>query len=93
MPSREYGDLSRIALEADLDVDELCTRLARMNDRELLEFGRDAAYMCTPYANLGQPPRKPFVLQLEAARAEWRRRLGFSELRDEGRALPRQEPT
>jgi hypothetical protein len=33
-----------------------------MNDRALLEFGRAAAYMCTSYANLVQPPRKPFVL-------------------------------
>jgi hypothetical protein len=47
-----------------------------MSDRELLEFGRAAAYMCTPYANLDKPPRKPFVLQLEAAQAEWRRRHG-----------------
>jgi hypothetical protein len=66
MPS-DYGDLSRIALEADLDPDDLRARLARMSDRQLLEFGRAAAYMCTPYANLGKPPRKPFVLQLEAA--------------------------
>ena len=77
MPARDYGDLSRIALEVDLDVDELRARLARMSDRALLEFGRAAAYMCTPYANLGKPPRKPFVLQLESARAEWRRRNGF----------------
>jgi hypothetical protein len=46
MPS-DYGDLSRLALEADPDPDELRTRLARMNDRALLEFGRAAAYMCT----------------------------------------------
>jgi hypothetical protein len=76
MPSA-YGDLSRIALNAELEVDELRTRLARMTDRQLLEFGRAAAYMCTPYANLGQPPREPFVLQLEAARAEWLRRHGL----------------
>jgi hypothetical protein len=67
---------SRIALEADFDVDELQARLVRMDDRALLEFGRAAAYMCTPYANLGQPPRKPFVVQPKAARAEWRRRHG-----------------
>jgi len=67
MPSRDYGDLSRTALEADLDVDELPARLARMTAR-CSKFGRVAAYMCTPYANLGQPPRRPFVLQLEAAR-------------------------
>jgi hypothetical protein len=49
MPARDYGDLSRIALEADLDVDELRARLARMSDRALVEFGRAAAYMSTPY--------------------------------------------
>jgi hypothetical protein len=76
MPARDYGDLSRLALEAELDVDELRVRLARMSDRALVEFGRAAAYMCTPYANLGHPPRQVFVMQLEAARAEWRRRHG-----------------
>jgi hypothetical protein len=44
----DYGDLSRIALEAELDPDELRARLARMSDHALLEFGRAAAYMCTP---------------------------------------------
>ena len=68
MPS-EYGDLSRIALEADLDPDEPRARLARMTDRELLESGKAAAYMCTVYANFGEPPRDLFVLQVEAARA------------------------
>jgi hypothetical protein len=48
MPSREYGDLSRIALEGDLDVDELRARLEKVSDRQLLEFGHAAAYMCTP---------------------------------------------
>ena len=52
-------------------MDQLRARLARMSDRALVEFGRAAAYMCTPYA-----PRKPFVMRLEAARAEWRRRHG-----------------
>jgi hypothetical protein len=73
MPS-DYGDLSHLALEADPEPDELRARLARMSDRAPLEYGRAATYMCTPYANLGQPPRKPFAIQLEAARAEWRRR-------------------
>ena len=77
MPS-DYGDLSRIALEAELDPDELRARLAKMSDRELLEWGKAAAYMCTPYANLGQPPLEVFVTQLEAARAEWRRRHGVA---------------
>jgi hypothetical protein len=74
MSSRDYRDLSRIALEVELDVDELRVRLARMNDRALLEFGHATRYMCSGWANLGQPPREPFVLQLQASRAEWRRR-------------------
>jgi len=32
-----YSDLSRLALEAEPDVDELRARLARMSDRALLE--------------------------------------------------------
>jgi len=76
MLSRDYRDLSRLARWKPISTStSLRARLARMSDRELLEFGRAAAYMCSPYANLGQPPRKPFVLQLKAARAEWHRRL------------------
>ena len=48
MPARDYFDLSRFALEAELDPDELRARPARMSDRALLEFGCAAAYMCTP---------------------------------------------
>jgi hypothetical protein len=65
-----------------LDPDDLRARLARMSDRELLEWGKAAAYMCTPYANLGQPPRKPLVMQLKAARAEWRHRHGPDQAPD-----------
>jgi hypothetical protein len=35
MPARDYGDLSQIALEADLDPDELRARLAKMSDRSV----------------------------------------------------------
>ena len=62
MPARDYGDLSRLALEAELDIGEFRERLQRMSDRQLLEFGHAASYMCTPYANLGHPPRQVFVL-------------------------------
>jgi hypothetical protein len=58
--------ICRLALEADLYVDEMRARLARMSDHALLASGHAAAYMCTPAANLGQPPRKAFVMQLEA---------------------------
>ena len=45
-----------------------------MTDAELLAFGKAARHMCSPAANLGKPPREPFVIQLREAREEWRRR-------------------
>jgi len=45
-----------------------------MTEAELLRFGKDNRYMCSPYANLNKPPLKAFVIQLREARAEWRRR-------------------
>ena len=45
-----------------------------MTDVELRSLGKSAAYMCSPEANLGTEPRPVFVLQLDEARAEWRRR-------------------
>jgi len=42
MPSSDYGDLSRLALEAELDAGELRARLQRMTDRQL-EFGHAAS--------------------------------------------------
>ena len=45
-----------------------------MSDEELRGFGKAARYMVSPRANMGKPPLPDFVLQLEEARAEWRRR-------------------
>jgi hypothetical protein len=56
------------------DLEQLRTRLRKMNDDQLLRFGRDARYMCSPKANMGKPPLQPFLIQLQEARAEWRRR-------------------
>lgn len=53
---------------------DLRGRLQKMNDAELLAFSRTARYMLSPRANFGRPPRQSFVIQLEEARAEWRRR-------------------
>lgn len=48
---------------------------------EPLDYGESAGYMCSPAANLGKPPREPFVIQLREARAEWKRRgLIWNEL-------------
>ena len=43
---------------------ELMVGLAKMNNGELLRFGKPAAAMCSPEANLGKPPREAFVIQL-----------------------------
>ena len=58
----------------NLDVDAFRARLRKMSDKELREFGKAARYMVSPTANMGKPPLPDFVLQLEEARAEWRRR-------------------
>jgi hypothetical protein len=49
-------------------------RLEKMSDDELAKFSKAAQYMCSPGANPGHPPRKEFVIRLDEARAEWRRR-------------------
>ena len=53
--------------EANLDLDQLRTRLAEMTDVGLRSLGESAAYMCSPEANLGTEPRPVFV-------AAWTRR-------------------
>jgi len=58
----------------ELYLEQLRQRLRKMNDAELLRFGQAAKYMCTPEANLGHPPREPFLIQLEEARKERKRR-------------------
>lgn len=65
---------------ATLDVEGLRTRLRKMSDKELREFGKAARYMVSPTANMGKPPLPAFVLQLEEARAEWRKRRKGPEL-------------
>lgn len=64
------------ASDSPLDPDALRSRLAWMDDAALAKFDRAAAYMCSPAANLGKPPRGSFLIQLREAREEWRRRFG-----------------
>ena len=59
---------------ANFDVDALRARLQKMSDEQLRDFGKAARYMVSPLANMGKPALPTFVLQLEEARAEWRRR-------------------
>jgi hypothetical protein len=61
-----------------VEVTELRERLQKMSEAELLAFGKDAKYMCSPRANIGKPPRECFVIQLNEAKAEWRRRQEFA---------------
>ena len=63
----------------EVDLEGLRTRLRKMNDAELLRFGQAAKSMCSPDAYFGQPPRQAFVIQLEEARAELRRRNAEKE--------------
>ncbi len=55
-------------------VDELRVRLRKMSDEKLREFSEAARFMVSPKANMGKPPLPVYVLQLEEATAEWRRR-------------------
>jgi hypothetical protein len=64
----------RFASNEPTNADEVRTRLRKISDEQLLRFGRAAAYMCSPRANFGEPPREAFVIQLREARVEWRRR-------------------
>jgi hypothetical protein len=59
---------------ADSDVENLRARLRKKSDEELRNFGKAARQMVSPGANMGKPPLPTFVLQLEEACAEWRRR-------------------
>jgi hypothetical protein len=52
-----------------LDREQVRRRLQRMTDAQLRRWGAAARYMCSPTANLGQPPWPNFVLQLEEALA------------------------
>lgn len=68
------SDLSALATDTILDRETVRARLARMSDEQLVQFGKDARYMCSAKASMGKPPRQNFVIQLEEAAAEWRRR-------------------
>jgi len=65
--------------EDDVDRESLRARLRKMNDQELLRYGRAAKSMSSPDAYFGRPPRQAFVIQLEEARAELERRNAEKE--------------
>jgi hypothetical protein len=52
--------------------EELRERLRQMSDLELRRFGKRAAQLSNPKMNFGAT--EPHLIELEEARAEWRRR-------------------
>ncbi len=58
----------------EFSLENLRKRLQDMSEEELIRFGEACRGMLTPQANLGRPPRELFVIQLQEARKEWRRR-------------------
>jgi hypothetical protein len=55
----------RFARNEGIDLDELRARLRKMNDDQLIRFGKAARSMCRD-----DEPRQVSVIQLEEARAE-----------------------
>ena len=59
---------------SDFSLENPRKRLQDMSDEEFIRYGKACRDMLTPQANLGRPPREVFVIQLQEARKEWRRR-------------------
>jgi len=55
------------------NVEQIRERIRAMSDTELRKYGRAAAHMANPKKNYGKP-NPAFNIQLDEARAEWRRR-------------------
>lgn len=66
------SDMYHLSKQTPIDLEELRERLRKMSDRELMRFGRAAVSACKPLR--GKPPQEVFVIQLEEARAELKRR-------------------
>jgi hypothetical protein len=54
-------------------VEQIRERLRKMSDLELRKFGQAARVMADPTRNFGKP-NPAFAVQLQEARAKWRRR-------------------
>ena len=55
------------------DIEQIRARIRKMSDTELRKHGRAASDLSDPKKNFG-PPNPAFKIQLDEARAEWRRR-------------------
>jgi len=54
------------------DIERIRERLRKMSDLELRKYGRAARDLSDPKKNYG-PPNPSFKIQLDEARAEWRK--------------------
>lgn len=57
----------------DEGIEQIRERLRKMSDLELRKYGRAARDLSDPKKNYGKP-NPAFKIQLDEARAEWRRR-------------------
>jgi hypothetical protein len=55
------------------DIEQIRERIRKMSDAELRKYGRAARDLSDPKKNQGKP-NPAFKIQLDEARAEWRRR-------------------
>lgn len=71
-----YVDLSHLSRPSFIEVEEIRARLAKMSDTELITFARQMRGPVCPrtYDYRGKPTVSAFSIQLDEARAEWRRR-------------------
>jgi hypothetical protein len=53
---------------------EIRERVRRMSDEELLRYGAICKSMCSTESNLDKPSLDAWIVQLQEARAEWRKR-------------------
>jgi hypothetical protein len=60
----------------EFDVEAVRTRIHKMSDEELLEYGKQMRQLVYPitYGFNGKPTVSAFSIQLAEAREEWRRR-------------------
>ena len=55
------------------NIEQIRERIRKMSDAELRKYGRAARDLSDPMKNLGKP-NPAFQVQLDDARAEWKRR-------------------
>jgi hypothetical protein len=70
-----------IQIEPD-DIERIRERIRKMSDAELRKYGRAARDLSDPRKN--RNPNPSFKIQLDEARAEWKRRHPPKELPKEG---------